>query len=215
MSEDRLQAFITENAAAYALGTLDEKAMAEVDAHVLFCDQCAQILGEAESAVCAFVTARPPTPRLAARVASIASAVSKRKQRPASYVRFAIAAIVALAILGSIFTARYSREQAAIVVESNAMSAMLHGHFVHAQFANIRRDAPLAKVVFAHETVWLYVIVQGTTPYEVIGEPGGRVFGTTTRLGNQTILFIPSAPGAPKLVLRRAGVAYAFAHVVR
>jgi len=212
MSEDRLHAFVAENAAAYAMGSCDRTAMVEIDAHVLFCDQCARVLGEAEAAVCSLVIPQQPSPKLVDRVAGI---VNKPTRRTPLFLRFAIAALVALAMLGSLAATRYFREQAAIVVETNAMTAMLHGHFVHAQFKNIRPDAPLAKVVFARETTWLYVIVEGTTPYEVIGEPGGRIFGTTTRLGNQTILFIPSAPGTPVLVLRRARVPYAFAHVVR
>ncbi len=50
-----------------------------------------------------------------------------------------------------------------------ATLAMVNGHFSHAQFAG---TGPKAKVLYARDRSWYYVIVAGTGRYDVYGVAG-------------------------------------------
>ena len=199
MNERDLHAYVEERADGYALGVLDEAERATLDTHVVGCAACSRALGEAEADVVGLIPRKDPSPQLAHRIGATLAAPAARgfSWRP-----YAVAAAFALLLLGALVTTLGERnQQRLIALQSTAMTAMLHGHFVHAQFAPLAAAAPLAKVVFAHEATWLYVIVEGDRRVRVVGEPGNVSFGVTAPFGSASTLFVPSAPGVRNVLL--------------
>ena len=82
-----------------------------------------------------------------------------------------------------------------------AMLAMVNGHFSHAQFAG---TGPQAKVLYARDRSWYYVIVAGTGRYDVYGVAGGnRVsLGSTNAAGSTSELFVKMKERFDHLELR-------------
>ncbi|HYL27221.1 MAG TPA: hypothetical protein VEW74_05255, partial [Candidatus Nitrosotalea sp.] len=89
-----------------------------------------------------------------------------------------------------------------------AMVAMLHSHFSHAQFAGAQ-DAPAAKVLYAHDRSWYYVIVEGQHRYEVYGVPSGQRFplGSTEPRGTTSELFVRRGRTFDRVELDNRGAA--------
>ncbi|MBV8373204.1 MAG: zf-HC2 domain-containing protein [Candidatus Eremiobacteraeota bacterium] len=144
---------VGENAELYALGTLSELERARVDEHVRTCDPCAQRVGEAEETALRLIDAAkmPAIPLPAVRFAS-------RARLPA-WMAPAAAAFVAGFIVTGLWSQRdRAADDAARSTTQAAQRAMLAGHFSHAPFVAREPDAPAAKVVYAREGGWLYVI---------------------------------------------------------
>ncbi|HET6276981.1 MAG TPA: zf-HC2 domain-containing protein [Candidatus Cybelea sp.] len=171
------KAHIGENAELYAVGTLDARERAAVETHVSECSECRRRLGEAEETVLAL--------ERDVRVDPLAFAVAAplrlhRREVPAWWLPVAAAAalIVGMA-LPSLFAQR----------ESPTL-AMIHSHFNHAQFSG--SNAPPAKVIYARDRSWYYVIVEGSHRYGVYGVGNGRSveIGSTQPKGESSELFV-------------------------
>ena len=166
------QSHIGEAAELYALGSLTEEERAAVDAHVRECAACLRRVGEAEETVLALergFVASAPVPR---RVLPF-----ERRNVSAWWIPAAAAA----AFVAGMFFARPNEPNLATV-------AMIHSHFAHAQFSG---GGPAAKVIYARDRSWYYVIVDAARGYEVYGITGGRAsdLGTTRRSGGASDLF--------------------------
>ena len=203
MSEFDMHAFVRDRGDEYALGTLAPADLERIDAHVRDCAICARSLGEVEEVVTGLIERREPSTQLGRRIATM---LEGAQPRGIPWQRFALAAGFAVALLGALVSNVDERNQRQLIaVQSTAMTAMLRGHFIHAQFGTLVSDAPLAKVVFAREKRWLYVIVEGDRGLQVVGEPGDVAFGTTQPFGRTSTLFIPYAPGIEHVLLRNGG----------
>lgn len=200
MSDFDMHVFVSDRADEYALGTLAPGEIETIDAHVRDCSICARLLGEVEEAVIGLIEHREPSRQLGGRIATMLRGAQSRRN---SWQRFAFAAGFVLAILGMLVANVEERNQRHLIaLQSTAMTAMLHGHFIHAQFATIVPGAPLAKVVFAREKRWLYIIVEGNRALQVVGEPGDVSLGTTRPFGSTSTLFVPYAPGIAHVILQ-------------
>lgn len=143
-------AHVGEDAELYALGELDAVLRDRVDRHVRACGECARRVGEAESAVLRLVERDAndlePQPLRPFRV---------RREAPVWRWAAAIAAAFVLGLIPWLVSLR----GAAPPAPQLAMTAMLHGHFLHAPFAARTGAAPSAKAIYARNGAWVYVLV--------------------------------------------------------
>lgn len=183
---------IGENAELYALGLLDAAESEAVEVHVRACAQCARRVGEAEETLLELERgvrpARPPA-RLDRRM---------RFGRPASGARIwaATAAAFVIGLLSSALLLRSVPSQ-----HDAAMVAMVESHFNHAQFTG---SGPPAKVLYARDRAWLYVIVHADRNYDVYAVSGrsARPLGTTRGYGLTSEAFITNPGTLDALQLR-------------
>lgn len=145
---------VNEDAELYALGALGDLERARVERHVRTCDACAARVGEASSAILRLIEgdASDRTPA-ATRVPHFSNA-------PRAWIAALVAAAMIVAFLPfGLMTIRSSMEShRAQDGQQVALSAMLAGHFSHAPFVANASGAPDAKVVYAREGGWIYVI---------------------------------------------------------
>ncbi len=178
---------IGESAELYAVGALDEREQAEVDAHVAECPDCLRRLGEAEETVLALELVSMAEP--ARRSASVLP------MRPRGVAAWWLAVAAAAAfILGFVVPHGAPRSNVATL-------AMIGSHFSHAQFSG---TGPPAKVIYARDRSWYYVIVTGSRRYEVYGIRDGRAtdLGRTQPQGTTSELFSRISTRFDQLELR-------------
>ncbi|HEY6326480.1 MAG TPA: zf-HC2 domain-containing protein [Candidatus Cybelea sp.] len=183
---------IDDSAELYAVGALDERERAEVDAHVAECPECLRRLGEAEETVLALerVNIAEPADR----------SVSVMPIRPRGFAAWWLAVAAAAAfILGFVVPHGTPRS-------GDATLAMIGSHFSHAQFTG---KGPAAKVIYARDRSWYYVIVAGGGRYEVYGIGNGRDvdLGSTQPQGATSELFARVATPFGRIELRANGAA--------
>jgi anti-sigma factor RsiW len=187
---------IGELAELYVLGELDASERAAVEAHIAGCMPCLRQVGEAEETLLALERAAlaEPTPALLDRRMRFAA-----PQRRYAALALAAAAGLVLGILTML--PGYLRPQAPQV----ALVAMIHSHFNHAQFAAVgSANAPAAKVIYARDRSWLFVVADGSQRYAVYAIKGTA----STRLGDlqpqgaTSTLYIAHAPAADAVELR-------------
>lgn len=162
---------IGENAELYALGELDELEAARVERHARTCEQCARRLGEAEATVLQLIEA-------GGAGETVPEALDRRIAfvKPAAPPRGWIAAVAAAFVIGLLpwgwtVTQRHPTESG-----QPAIDAMLVGHFVHAPLLPLHTGAPSAKVIYAREGGWIYVLAAGgADSLDVATVTGGRV----------------------------------------
>ena len=189
---DTRAAHLDDLAELYALGALPEIERAAADAHIAQCPQCARRVGEAEEAVAALVTPEPVSPQLDRRVrAAFARAPLPR------YLYGAVAAALILGLLPSV--AFWQRSQVADTAQQQALSAMVHSHFLHAPFQKLAPDAPAAKVIYARTGEWLYVIA--TTGKNLTVSANGRALGSLSGNGTERMLFVAHPPAVKTIEL--------------
>lgn len=185
---------IGENAELYALGLLDVPEVAALDAHVRTCAACARRVGEAEETLLALERrgspTRPPA-NLDARMRFGRPALSAR-----AWASIAAAFVVGLLSSALLFRGTPSPRDAATV-------AMIESHFNHAQFAG---SGPSAKVIYARDHAWLYVIVHARHSYDVYALNGtqARRIGATQGYASTSEAFITN-PGALDALQLREG----------
>lgn len=171
-------AHIGENAELYALGSLDELERRRIESHVANCAECLRRLGEAEETVLGLEreTAEVPLPA-GSRAPQFVS-----RRSAASWI--GIVAAAAALVIGYLLP--HPTTQPAHDV---AQVAMLHSHFNHSQFVG---HGPLAKVIYARDWSWYYVVVEGSGTYAIdgVGPTGTTALGTTTRRDGTSELFV-------------------------
>ncbi|MBV8283975.1 MAG: zf-HC2 domain-containing protein [Candidatus Eremiobacteraeota bacterium] len=140
-----------EAAELYALGQLSPQEREQFDRHVRECAQCAARVGEAEATVLRLIEAD----------AANGATPLRAPWRPAPKPRYAawmtaVAAALVLALLpwGWYFWG----PRAATPAEQLAATAMLNGHFLHAALVPVDANAPHAKVIYARDGGWFYVL---------------------------------------------------------
>lgn len=174
-------AHIGENAELYALGSLDDLDRLRLEAHVANCADCMRRLGQAEETVLGLENQVPAEPLPAdARVPKFVS-------RPVPGWWLGVVAAAAALIIG------YLLPHAQQPSDNAAHVAMLHSHFNHAQFVG---NGPLAKVIYARDRSWYYVVVEGSHTYGVAGvsNAGNVSLGTLRPRDGTSELFVPHAP---------------------
>lgn len=179
---------VDELAELYALGELDAHERAQVDAHIVECPACLRRVGEAEETVLALERVVQP--------ASPYNGVTMLRRRQPALLWPVIAA--AALIVGLMLPRSFAPQQ------NPALLAMIHSHFSHAQFSG-GLGAPPAKVIYARDRSWLYVIVEGVHRYAVYGFDGHdwTQLGTTEPRGATSDLYGRMMLGCRKIELRQ------------
>lgn len=202
----------------YALGSLSAPEAAEVLGHAAQCEECRNRVRDAETAVTEMIESdgepEQPPAALRRRVAAIGM---RRPVNPYSW--GAIAAALVLWIVPASLLYNQNRSQVNVIsAQSTALHALVHSHFLHAQFVSSAPDAPAAKVIYAKTGGWFYVIVDAEPDGLQIGTvtpAGARVLGTLAPVAHSSAFFYPSGNGMHELVLIRAGKVIAHAPMAR
>lgn len=180
---------VGEAAELYALGALDERERAGLEAHIAHCGECLRRVGEAEETLLALERGSKAVeiPRGPGNVRPIA-------QPRKAFVWWIPAAIAAAFVLGWLLPR-------AAPAPSAATLAMIDSHFSHAQFSG---NGPPAKVVYARDRSWYYIIVSGSDRFDVYGRRGTQstLLGTTVPRGETSELFVPRQPRFERVELR-------------
>jgi hypothetical protein len=190
---------IDDLAELYALGSLDERERVAVDAHVAQCPACLRKLGEAEETLLAleaqYVPVQPPA----------ALDENMRFERKASSGWWLV--VAAAFVIGLLPSVPLLLQRQAHGEGDIAAIAILHSHFSHSQFSGAD-SAPSAKVLYARDRAWLYVMVEGAQHYDVYKVRGGIAtrLGTIAPQGATSNLFV-ELPGALDRVELRSGTA--------
>ncbi|MBV9332585.1 MAG: zf-HC2 domain-containing protein [Candidatus Eremiobacteraeota bacterium] len=179
---------IGESAELYALGALEPAEQAAVEAHIAQCVQCLRRVGEAEETL------------LALERANVVRAASGDIRTPVAFMRRHIVWLLPLTaaaafIIGLLFPRTTPQSP-----HDLATLAMIGSHFSHAQFTG--QGAP-AKVLYARDRSWYYVIVEGWHRYAVYGFAGGArlKLGETMPSGKTSELFTRSSGRYDRLEL--------------
>jgi hypothetical protein len=209
---------VAEMAELYALGTLDPEERARVDAHVATCAACERALGEAEATVTMLddltVARATPPARLGRRIAASAQAGSPARVAGRSRATFtgwyATAASVAfvLGIGGGITADRMATAGKSNGADDRALATLATAHFLHESFRADTPGAPVAKVIYARDGGWLYVIVDAPDCRcrIVAGSGAGqRDLGPPLQHGSTSTLFVEAAGRPSTLRLVRDG----------
>jgi hypothetical protein len=202
-----------ESAELYALGTLGDIERARVERHVRTCDGCAKRLGDAETTVLGLIEADASQPAM------------PRGRTPAftSRAPWWIGAVAAAAFVAGLLPWGFAslRERPASRVAQDgqqvALTAMLAGHFAHAAFVSGAPGAPAAKVIYAREGGWLYVIVApGSETLDVrVARNGKRaIVGSIAGSGATRSAFVSGIGRVDVVELLDRGVLVAYARVV-
>ncbi len=181
---------IGEAAELYAAGQLDAAETAAIEAHAAGCEACLRRLGEAEEAVLALERVNKP---FAPPPATDVLRFARRGISP----WWLVPAMAAALLVGMLWPRAQSQHNVATL-------AMVNGHFSHAQFAG---TGPKAKVLYARDRSWYYVIVGSNRRYDVYGAVGAdRVsLGSTNSAGSTSELFVRMLERFDHLELRGAG----------
>ncbi len=180
----------------YVLGELDPSERAAVEAHIASCVQCLRRVGEAEETLLALERGdlAEPTPEFLDRRMRFAAPPVQRYATLA----LAVAAGLVLGILTMLPAVLRPHDQPALV-------AMVNSHFNHAQFAPVAaQSAPGAKVIFARDKSWLFIVANGSERYAVyaIAPTGATRLGELHPEGSSSTLYIDHPVTAVSVELR-------------
>jgi anti-sigma factor RsiW len=187
---------IGELAELYVLGDLEPGERSAVEVHIASCMQCLRQVGEAEETLLALErgSLAEPTPAFLDR--QMRFAAPRRR-----YAALALAAAAGLVLGILTMLPGYFRPQA----PQAALVAMIHSHFNHAQFAVVgSANAPAAKVIYARDRSWLFVVADGSQRYAVyaINGPASTRLGDLQVQGATSTLYVAHAPAADAVELR-------------
>jgi hypothetical protein len=176
---------IDELADLYALGMLDERGRAQVDAHAMECEACASRLGEAESTVA-----------LLEQHASPARTRTLSVPRVSGWSALAAAAFVIGLLPALWFWNSGQRRDAFDANRAQAVQAMVSSHFAHAQFVALTPDAPKAKLIYSRTGSWVYAVAQSSRALSLRAGTGSSAvtLGTLRVSRNAGELFVPNPP---------------------
>ena len=188
---------IGDLAELYVLGELEVNERAAVEAHISSCMQCLRRVGEAEETLLALERGAlaQPTPELLDRRMRFGATPARRY----AAVALAAAAGLVLGILTMLPVTFRSQAQQPVLV------AMIHSHFNHAQFAAVgSTNAPAAKVIFARDRSWLFVVADGSQRFAVYAINGSAAtrLGDLQPQGSTSSLYVAHAPTADAVELR-------------
>ncbi len=202
------------SAELYALGALNELERRRIERHAATCDECSRRVGEAEATVLHLIESRDmplgafqPDRRIRFGPAPLAA-------------RAWIASIAAAFLIGllpwGVASLRGPATNDAALQQQLATSAMLAGHFVHVPFQPRVPGAPAAKVIYAREGGWFYVIVApGPAPLDVVVVAHGKrtTVGAVSVAQTVRSVFVNQPTPIEMVELCERGVPIAVAHI--
>lgn len=187
----------------YALGTLEPEERAAVEEHIAQCESCRVRFVEAVSVVAAMTGTQPED-----------SVESVRTADPRVARFAALAAVFALLFAGALAYAVLERTRSS--EQSVPLAAIVGSHFLHAQFQSAMPQAPAAKVLYARDGSWIYVIVNAPASYALSGIRDGHAtdLASTSATGTESTAFVRTAQRYSVLELRVGGALVARAPLV-
>ena len=187
---------IGDLAELYVLGELNPSERASVEAHIATCIQCLRHVGEAEETLLALERGdlAEPTPEFLDRRMRFSAPPVRR------YAAFALAtaAGLVLGMLTMLPAMLRPHDQPALV-------AMVNSHFNHAQFAPVGNvAAPAAKVIYARDKSWLFIVANGSQRYSVyaVTPTGATRLGELQPEGSSSTLYVDHPVAAASVELR-------------
>jgi len=196
-------AHLGDEAEIYALGALDPVERAAVEAHITTCSECAQRVAAAEAVAASLASALPayePPARLGNRIANIGR--SPWTATPLWTRGLAAAAVLVIALLGwQNFILQGERGRTTV-----ALATIVNSHFLHVMMTKGTPAAPNAKILYARDGAWLYVVVDRPAPgvHVLLGDAPGSDAGLLRSSGSVSTLFVPNAGRPNSVTLRDA-----------
>jgi hypothetical protein len=204
---------IGDDAELYALGALDELTSRAVERHVLECSECAALLAAAQETAVALAS---PLPAVAAsddllqRIRASSAVMSEAEVRrwfATRVLRYAVAAALILTFLDAGWQA--SRLYRQIATEDVALATMVHSHFEHVSMTPLSTSPLAAKVLYARDGSWVYVIADrpgGDLRVLGYGTHGMVQLGVLRTDGRAASLLVRPSKRVRRVVLERGNV---------
>jgi anti-sigma factor RsiW len=190
-----------DDAELYALGALEPAEQAAVEAHLAECEDCSVRVGQAEEVAAALAAALPqyePPARLGARLSGRYGSAAPLRGGTI-YAAFALAAAIVAGFFGW-QNLSFRSQQAQ---QTLAFTTMVNSHFLHVPMQRSNPAAPNAKVLYARDGAWVYVLAdKPVNGLHVVLLRNGvqRDAGTLAVAGGAASLFVPDA-GRPDEVM--------------
>lgn len=197
-----------EDAELYPLGILDHDAARNVELHIALCSACAQRVAQAQAVAASLAAALPPatpSPALERRLRESARPQPSAKPR-ASLFPFALAAAFALALLGLGWQTVALRER--LQGDDVALVTMVHSHFNHVSMAPESADPVAAKILYARDGSWIYIIADKPGgPLHAVARTAAATtdLGVLTSTGETATLLVHPRERIVSITLQRAG----------
>ncbi|MFY9664941.1 MAG: hypothetical protein WAK19_10860 [Candidatus Cybelea sp.] len=204
-----------EDAELYPLGILDDDTARDVERHVALCSECAERVAQAQAVAASLAAALPvasPSPALERRLREAARPQLGAARAPASIFRFALAAAVALILLGFGWQTVVLRQR--LAAEDVALVTMVHSHFNHVSMSPQSANPVAAKILYARDGTWIYIIADkpGGPLRAVAHTPAGAAdLGALGSAGQTATLLVHPRERIRSITLQRAGTTVASA----
>jgi anti-sigma factor RsiW len=208
---------VGDDAELYPLGLLDDDETRALERHILECTVCAERVAQAQLVSVSLAAALPsvvPSPDLGRRLheSLAAPGALRRATRPFPLARLALAAAFVLAFVGLGWQTLTLRTH--LAADDLALVTIVHSHFNHVSMTPQSLDPVAAKVLFARDGSWIYVIADKPGgPLRAVGlsSAGTRDFGSLIESGESAALLVHPTERILSLTLERAGVPVATA----
>ena len=132
--------------------------------------------------------------------------------RPTNLGRYAIAAALAIALLGLAWQTIALRGR--LASQDVALATIVHSHFDHVSMTPDPANPVAAKVLYARDGSWIYVIADqpgGTVRVLATSAAGTADIGALVPSGQTATLFVHPAARIRTVVLERSGARVAYA----
>lgn len=209
-----------DDAELYPLGALDDDAAREVERHIAGCPLCAERVAQAGGVAASLASALPavePSPALQRRLSQALHPERRAGERFADLNgwSFALAAVFALAFLALGWKTLALRGQ--LAADDLALVTVVHSHFNHVSMTPRSANPVAAKVLYARDGSWLYVIADkpgGTLRVVARTTAGSAALGVLAASGQTAGLLVRPPARVESLVLQREGTTVASATLV-
>lgn len=197
-----------EDAELYPLGILDDDSIRKVERHIALCLACAERVAQAQIAAASLAAALPaavPSPALKRRLHESMRPRPRAGIYPANLFRFAVAAVIALALIGLGWQTLVLRGR--LATEDLALVTMVHSHFNHVSMAPESTNPVAAKVLYARDGSWIYIIADKPGgPLHAIAHTASSItdLGVLTSNGETATLLVRPRERIGSITLRRA-----------
>lgn len=200
---------VADLAESYALGALSPAESAQVLEHARECPECGDRVRAAEEAVTAMIEAsdlREPPAVLRRWIAG--STASSPASLPRVWSGLAAALLLLWIVPAGWFYLRDRRAAAALGEQSAAIHALVGSHFLHAEFVAGAPGAPAAKLIYARNGEWIYVVVDAPADDLQIGTASGntiRILGRPTDVNGSSEFYARTRERMNGVLILRGG----------
>jgi len=209
-----------DDAELYPLGALDDDAARAVERHIAGCTLCAERVAQAQLVAASLASALPALEPSSALQRRLSHAVRPERRAGGRFANWnvwsvALAAVFALALLALGWKTLALRGQ--LAADDLALVTVVHSHFNHVSMTPQSANPVAAKILYARDGSWLYVIADkpGGTLHAIAHTAGGTVdLGVPAASGQTATLLVRPSARVESLVLQRDGTTVASATLV-